>query len=285
MKKCFAILLAAVMIFGLTACGGDDNSKKLTVAISPDFAPMEFVDTSKSGQDQYVGFDVTLAKFIASEMGKELEIQPMSFDACQAAVQSGSVDMSISGFGYKEDRAENFNLSDFYYTDGEKSIQTLIVKADKGGTFKTAEDFANLKVGAQVASLQLSYCEKQLPESVEIVQYSDLGTAVEALRNDAIDALAVANSNGESIIASVDGLAKSGFNFEIDEEEGNVILMKKGNDALTTEVNKILAKALEQELYLGWYNEAKELAGISSASEIGYDENGNPITEAESESK
>ena len=39
----------------------------LTVAISPDFAPMEFVDVSKSGQDQYVGFDVTLAKYIAEK--------------------------------------------------------------------------------------------------------------------------------------------------------------------------------------------------------------------------
>ena len=27
---------------------------------------MEFVDSSKTGQDQYVGFDVTLAKYIAA---------------------------------------------------------------------------------------------------------------------------------------------------------------------------------------------------------------------------
>lgn len=38
----------------------------LTVALSPDFSPMEFVDSSKIGQDQYVGFDVTLAKYIAA---------------------------------------------------------------------------------------------------------------------------------------------------------------------------------------------------------------------------
>ena len=68
----------------------------LTVAISPDFAPMEFVDVSKSGQDQYVGFDVTLDKYIAEELGLALVIKPMSFEACQAAVQNGSVDMSIS---------------------------------------------------------------------------------------------------------------------------------------------------------------------------------------------
>ena len=37
----------------------------ITVAISPDFAPMEFVDSSKEGQDSYVGFDVFLANYIA----------------------------------------------------------------------------------------------------------------------------------------------------------------------------------------------------------------------------
>ena len=140
MKKFLAILMAALMLFSITACtssnepaaepgpapeagGGEEPAEeqltleagKLLVAISPDFAPMEFVDTSKTGQDQYVGFDVTLSKFIAEQMGLELEIKPMSCDACQAAVQTNTVDMSISGFSYTPERAENFNLSDYYY--------------------------------------------------------------------------------------------------------------------------------------------------------------------------
>ena len=85
------------MTFAFAGCGASDK-EVLKVALSPDFAPMEFVDVSKSGQDSYVGFDVTLAKYIAEGLGKELEILPMSFDACQVAVQTGAVDMSISGF-------------------------------------------------------------------------------------------------------------------------------------------------------------------------------------------
>ena len=65
----------------------------LTISLSPDFAPMEFVDTSKQGQDQYVGFDVTLAKYIADQLGVTLQIEAMEFSACQAAVQMGRVDM------------------------------------------------------------------------------------------------------------------------------------------------------------------------------------------------
>ena len=116
MKKIITVLLAVLMLASLCAFAGcakkEDTPATLTVAISPDFAPMEFVDTTKTGQDQYVGFDVTLAKYIAQEMGRTLVIKPMSFDACQAAVQTGNVDMSISGYSVTDERKENYNLSD-----------------------------------------------------------------------------------------------------------------------------------------------------------------------------
>ena len=124
MKKFIAITLAAVLVLGLlSACGGE-KKPTLKVAMSPDFAPMEFVDASKSGQDQFVGFDVTLAKYLAAEMGLELEIVPMSFDACQTAVAMGQVDMAISGFSWMPDRAEKYNLSNTYHAGGPELPST-----------------------------------------------------------------------------------------------------------------------------------------------------------------
>ena len=59
MKKYIALALGAVLVLGLlTGCA---KAPALRVAMSPDFAPMEFVDASKTGQDQCVGFDVSLA--------------------------------------------------------------------------------------------------------------------------------------------------------------------------------------------------------------------------------
>ena len=108
MKKIICLLLAALTVFALCACGSSEKSALdeikesgvLTVALSPDFSPMEFVDSSKTGQEQYVGFDVMLAQFIADELGVKLEIQAMSFDACQTAVSTASVPMSISGYSW-----------------------------------------------------------------------------------------------------------------------------------------------------------------------------------------
>ena len=277
MKKVFALLLVILLV--AACCLGGCAKKQtatLTVAISPDFAPMEFVDTSKTGQDQYVGFDITLAKYIAQELGRTLVLKPMSFDACQAAVQTGSVDMSISGFSYTAERAENYNLSDYYYAGDNETEQAIITTKENEGKWTNASDFAGKTVGAQTASLQLNLCNEQLPEGVTIKEFSDLGTAVEALRNGNIDALAVAKGNGDAIIASNDALAFTGFEFEVDESaENNVILLKKGNDELTKKVNEILAKAYAAGLYGGWYEEAEVQAGIKTAAEVSYDDQGN----------
>ena len=72
MKKLIVLTLAVLMVLGLFAgCQPADNSGKpvLKVAVSPDFSPMEFVDPTKTGQDKFVGFDISLAKFIAEELG------------------------------------------------------------------------------------------------------------------------------------------------------------------------------------------------------------------------
>lgn len=297
MKKIIALTLATLLALSLFAgCGaaapGADASDaqytvtgnfkdtkvdtitegKLTVAISPDFAPMEFVDPTKSGQDMYVGFDVTLANYIADELGLELVIMPMSFDACQTAVYTGTVDMSISGYSWSEKREANYNLSSYYYAGENENEQVLITLASNGDKFATAESLAGAKVGAQNASLQQSLVEAQLPDS-ELILNADLGTLVLQLKAGEFDALAVADGNGDAIIAKNPELAKSGFVFYVDPKEtGNVIMLQKGADALTDVVNQILAAS--EQYWEAWYADAQSISGIDQS----YDDEGNAIT-------
>ena len=278
MKRAIIILLAAALLLSVVGCRKE--SKKLTVAMSPDFAPMEFVDTSKSGQEQYVGFDVTLANFLADELGMELEIKPMSFDACMTAVQLGSVDMAISGFSWKPDRAENFLLSDYYLAGDNETQQSVITVKAKEGALTTEASFAGLKVGAQTSSLQEQLVKDSLiPAGAELVVYKSIDDAVLALQTGKIDALAVAHGNGEAIIANNPDIAFTGFDFEVDPKyENNVILLNKSNTALLEKVNAALGKAMAANYYDGWYEDAKALAGIPTASEVSYNDDGTAPT-------
>ena len=294
MKKIISALLASLLFISLlTGCAPAESEPgatyyqvtdkfknsnittitagKLTVAISPDFAPMEFVDPTKTGQAMYVGFDVILANYIADSLGLELVLMPMSFDACQTAVYTGTVDMSISGFSWTPDREENANLSNYYYAGDNEDEQVLITLKGNEGKFDATEKLTGVKIGAQNASLQQSMVEAQLPDS-QLIPFTDLGTAVLQLKKGDFDCIAVAGGNAEAIMASNPDIILSGFQFHVDPKEtGNVILLQKGADDLTAIINQILA---ESESYWGtWYAAAQEISGIDQS----YDDNGNAI--------
>lgn len=287
-SKLVCIIMCIAMVAALCACGSSASTPAasdapasepqnalekikadgvLTVALSPDFSPMEFVDASKSGQDQYVGFDVSLAKYIADYIGVDLTIEAMNFDACQTAVYTASVPMAISGFSWTEERAENYNISDYYYAGDNETEQVLLIRSADADKYKAAEDFAGLDVGAQNASLQMQLVTEQLTDANPIT-IGDIGTGVLELQNGNIEALAVAKGNASMIISSNPDLAICSWEFDVKAEyEANVVLVTKGEDELLAVVNEALAKAYADGLYGEWYNAAVELAKSENATE------------------
>ncbi|MBR5572850.1 MAG: transporter substrate-binding domain-containing protein [Oscillospiraceae bacterium] len=285
MKKFLALMLALMMALSLVACGekapaADDTAVPanaleqikadgvLTVALSPDFAPMEFVDASKTGQEQYVGFDVTLAKFIAEKLGVELVIEAMGFDACQTAVYTGNVPMSISGYSWTEERAANYELSDYYYAGENETEQVLLIRAEDAAKYTKPEDFAGQDVGAQNASLQMMLVEEQLTDA-NPVTIGDITVGVMELTSGNIEALAVATGNAEAIMVNNPGLVVCDWQFEVSTEyEANVIMIGKGETELLDFVNACLAEAYEAGYYGEWYAAAVELSESENAMDV-----------------
>lgn len=295
MKKFTAMLLALVMALSLVACGstadtsadntsGDTSTTEpanalekikadgvLSVALSPDFSPMEFVDSSKTGQDQYVGFDVTLAKYIAESLGVKLQIEAMGFDASQTAVYTGNVPMSISGYSWTEERAENYEISDYYYAGENETEQVILIKAEDADKYTKAEDFSGVDVGAQNASLQMNLLTEQLPDA-NAKAIGDITVGVMELKNGSIEAMAVAKGNADMIIGANPELVICDWQFEVDEKyEANVILITKGETELLEAVNAALATAKADGLYATWYADAVALGESENASELTLD--------------
>lgn len=293
--KVLSLALAAITLFVLCACGTAASSPaagpvsdaapteasaasngvlneikasgELHITLSPDFAPMEFIDSSKDGQAQYVGLDVFLAKYIADYIGVKLVIEPMSFDACQTAVYTASVPMSISGYVWTEERAESYEISDYYY-DGDNKIEPVIlIRTADAEKYTSSEDFNGVDIGAQNASLQMQLVTSQLPDA-NPVAVGDVGTGVLELQNGSIEALAVAKGNAEIIMDANPDLVLCPWEFTITEEtEAFVILITKGETALLNVVNEALAKAYSEGMYGAWHDEAVALAKVVNGTE------------------
>lgn len=128
MKKAMAILLAAVLALACTACGGSKNGETkdrlaqikekgyIELCTEPYFAPYEYVDPNKSGEDQYQGMDIEVARYIADKLGVDLKITALDFTAVLAGVADGKYDFAISAIAYAPSRAEAMRLSDVYYS-------------------------------------------------------------------------------------------------------------------------------------------------------------------------
>lgn len=238
----------------------------IEVATEPAFAPNEFIDPGKTGDEQYVGSDIELAKYIAKELGVELRLKPMDFTSTLGSISSGKYDMAISALAYTPARAETMNLSKGYYF-GDEDPQTaygILIRKEDADKIKTIADLADKVIAAQNGSIQEQFVQEQIPKYKKYNRVSSTNDAflmVEAGRADAMAAhLNMAElyleSNPDSNL-----MILPDFYFTVDPStQGTRIGIPKGEDALTERVNEIIDKVVEQDLYNTWYNEYKEYA-------------------------
>ena len=114
MKKMIAMLLALVMAMSLMACGkqndsnandnndantGDDQpaaKTTLVVGVSADYAPFEFMYPDENGNMVYGGIDISVAQYVADELGLTLQVENMSFNNLLTSLDKGDFDMVLS---------------------------------------------------------------------------------------------------------------------------------------------------------------------------------------------
>ncbi len=126
----------------------------LTVATSPYYAPQEFIDPSREGQECYVGADMELARLIALRMGVRLEIVPMEFTEVISSVAEGGYDLAISALSYTYGRSAILELSKGYYYTDEQTASGLLIRGEDSDTILSLDDLARRDIVAQSGSLQ-----------------------------------------------------------------------------------------------------------------------------------
>lgn len=147
-KKVAGILLAGTMMISMAACGGKEEgakSEKLIVGTEAGFAPYEYMKGN-----EVVGIDMDIAKAIADEMGKELEIKNMDFDGALAAVQSGKVDFVAAGVSISPEREEAMDFSNEYVN----STEVIVVNKENPAVTPAGEELAGSDLDGKVVAVQ-----------------------------------------------------------------------------------------------------------------------------------
>lgn len=248
---------------------------QIVLATSPDYPPSEFVDE----QGNVKGSDIMLAQYIANSLGVDLKVETMDFNAVLAAVDTGKVDIGISGFGYKADRAEQFELSHGYQSSSAAAHHTLLVPAEKADEYKSLADFSGKKIDTQANSLQEMYVTDQISDA-DLQKVSTLDQAILELQTGKIDAIALDSTTAKNYAETSDGMfvsvyEKNGVEFDLSQyadESGNVAAVKKGETSLIDAVNQVIdslatSGKYESNLYTDMYYAACDAAGVSPNEE------------------
>ena len=171
----------------------DPSKDQLVVATNAAFEPFEYMIG-----DSYYGIDMEIAQLLANELGQELVIMNMDFDAVCLSVGQHQCDIAMAGLTVNEERKEYVTFSDSYY----EASQVMIVKGDDT-TFDACTDAASAeailnkltkdnKIGVQSGTTGQFYTEGDadwgfagLPATC--VPYKNGSLAVQDLINGNID--------------------------------------------------------------------------------------------------
>lgn len=277
MKKMIAMLLALVMALSLMACGstnanngGNDNANNgdeaqpeakttLVVGVSADYAPFEFMYPDAGGNMVYGGIDISVAQYVADEMGLTMQVENMSFDNLLASLDKGDFDIVLSAMEATPERLENADFSDPYYTDVPPAI---LVKADKANQYKTLADFSGKYVGAQTATTKLDMVNDM--EGVTPVPLSSVLELVNELVYDKVDAILVDGGVAQQYADANPDLVIAEASSELGEAAPYCIAVAKGDPkGLLDGINAAIAKMTAENKIETFLADADSLADVA----------------------
>lgn len=267
MKKILAIMLSLIMVVGLFAACGNNNTTepqgtepqttapqetepqvtdpepsapeyttvnpgKLTMATNAFFPPYEYYEG-----DKIVGIDAEIAEAIAEKLGLELQIDNMEFDSIITAVATGAADFGLAGMTVTPKRLEEVDFS-ISYANG---VQVIIVK--EGSPITSVDDLgaegATYKIGVQLGTTGDNYASQDFEGRV--TQYNNGNQAVLALQNGDVDCVIIDNEPAKAFVKANEGLVILDTSYA---DEDYAACFAQENDALREAVDAAIEELI-----------------------------------------
>lgn len=249
------ILVTGLALFCLTATGCTQNAapQSSTASSSGSSADIDKikengvlkvgvkVDVPKYGYknpktNEIEGFEIDLSKAVAKKvLGDEnkVEFTPVTAKTRGPLLDNGEVNMVAATFTITDERKKSYNFSEPYLTDGIG----LLVKKDAG--ISSLKDLDKKTIGVA----QSSTTKKALDEEAK-----KLGIALKYSEFSSYPEIKAALDSGRVDCFSVDASILNGYvddnTIILDDRydpQDYGIAIKKGNDALTCEVNDVIS--------------------------------------------
>ncbi|MBR1640022.1 MAG: amino acid ABC transporter substrate-binding protein [Treponema sp.] len=247
MKKIIVAVLMAVSMLAVLGCKKqkaevEDPVAELkgrgvfVIGLDDSFPPLGF----RNDDNEIVGFDIDLAKEVASRMEVAFKAQPIDWDAKEMELETGKIDCIWNGFTITEDRKAALSFTDAYLNNA----QVVVVRNDSG--LNSLADLSGKKIGLQRGSSAQEAVDGNptfASSLAEVVMFRDNITALNDLDIGGVDGVVM-----DSVVANY-SIAQTKKPFYVISEalsnEAYGIGFRKTEPKLRDEVYNILREMKE----------------------------------------
>jgi polar amino acid transport system substrate-binding protein len=179
----FAAAIANVQVAsaGDSVLSAIEKSGKLVLGTSGNMPSM-----SETRDGKVVGFDIDLARLMASGMGVKLEIKTLPFNGLLSALEKGDVDVVISNMTINPERNMRVAFVGPYMTSGK----CVVTKEDTLAKAEAAEDLntSSTRLAALAGSTSAAFTKALLPNA-KVTLVDDYESAIKMVNSDKIGGL------------------------------------------------------------------------------------------------
>jgi glutamate transport system substrate-binding protein len=268
-KRLVAVAAGALLALPLAACGGGGSTSggepgaggNVVIGIKFDQPGLGL----KEG-DNYTGFDVEVARYVAKELGyTDVEFKESPSAQRETLLQSDQVKMIFATYSITDDRKQKVSFGGPYFIAG----QDLLVKADN--TDITGPDSLNgKKLCSVTGSTSAKKVKDQLANQVQLQEYDTYSKCVEALNTGSIDAVTTDNVILAGFAAQPQYQGKLKVVGKPFSTERYGVGIKKGDTDLCAKINTAIEKMISDG---SWEKALNDTVG---ASGFKYDTSTNP---------
>ena len=236
--KKIVYIVAFVILFSIVLSGCSskpvsiDEIKQrgyIVMTTNAELEPFEYRDGN-----EIVGIDIDISKAIADDLGVDLVVNDVSFDALIFELKANKCDFVAAGISYDIDKARNVSFSVPYFFN---AYQAIIVRSDSD--INSASDIYSKSIGVQLGTTSDTYCTENL-KSANVIRYNKSVDAISDLINGKIDAVVVDD------FPAIKFVEKNKDTIKIIDEplttEKYMICVNKHNEELLNSINSTITK-------------------------------------------
>lgn len=228
---CATLLATTSAVQAQTALENIEKTKVIKIAIPTDFPPYGFVGIDLKPQ----GLDIDMANYIASKMGVKVELIPVTSANRIPYLQSKKADLVISTLGKNAEREKVIDFTSAYspFFQG--------VYGAKSMTVTSFAELAGKSIAVTRGAIEDQELTKVAPANVDIKRFEDNNATVSAFVSGQTQLIATGVSVAENMMMRNPQL---GAEYKVLlKDSPNFIGVAKGEDALRTKVNGVIAQA------------------------------------------